>query len=155
VAVGELEGRPVVISASADETVRVWDLATGRPIGDPFTGHTSGVTVVVVVGELEGRPVVISASADRTVRMWQLASERPIENDVASQPWHVGNVTITPDEGPIDGTHLGITIKAGNENIEPAATVEIFSAPLSMRVEDYQLCVGTELGLLVLDLPGF
>ena len=39
VAVGELDGRPVVISGSDDGTVRVWDLATGAPVGDPFTGH--------------------------------------------------------------------------------------------------------------------
>ena len=41
VAVAELNGRPVVISGSNDRTVRVWELATGAPIGDPFTGHTS------------------------------------------------------------------------------------------------------------------
>ena len=29
VAVGELDGRPVVVSGSSDGTVRVWDLATG------------------------------------------------------------------------------------------------------------------------------
>ena len=35
----ELDGRPVVISGSSDGTVRVWDLATGTPVGEPFTGH--------------------------------------------------------------------------------------------------------------------
>ena len=39
VAAAELDGRPVVISGSDDRTVRVWDLATGAPVGDPFTGH--------------------------------------------------------------------------------------------------------------------
>ena len=38
-AAAELDGRPVVISGSDDRTVRVWDLATGAPVGDPFTGH--------------------------------------------------------------------------------------------------------------------
>ncbi|MBV8348993.1 MAG: hypothetical protein JOZ49_16135, partial [Mycolicibacterium sp.] len=41
VAVGELEGRPVVVSGGWDQTVRVWDLATGDPVGDPLRGHTS------------------------------------------------------------------------------------------------------------------
>ena len=30
----------MVVSGSDDGTVRVWDLATGTPVGDPFTGHT-------------------------------------------------------------------------------------------------------------------
>ena len=30
----------MVITGSDDKTVRVWDLATGAPVGDPFTGHS-------------------------------------------------------------------------------------------------------------------
>ena len=44
VAVGELDGRPIVVSGSHDSTVRVWDLGTG---GNPRVirldvGVTSG-----------------------------------------------------------------------------------------------------------------
>jgi Caspase domain/WD domain, G-beta repeat len=77
VAAAELDGRPVVISGSSDGTVRVWDLASGAPVGDPFTGHTGGVHAVAAA-ELEGRPVVISGGDDRTVRVWDLASGAPV-----------------------------------------------------------------------------
>ena len=30
-------------SGSDDDTVRLWDVATGRPIGQPLTGHTGAV----------------------------------------------------------------------------------------------------------------
>ena len=46
-AAAELDGRPVVISGSDDQTVRVWDLATGAPVGAPFTGHDGTVNAVV------------------------------------------------------------------------------------------------------------
>ena len=52
VAVGELDGPPVVVSGSSDQTVRVRDLATGEPVGDPFAGH-AGPVRSVAVGELD------------------------------------------------------------------------------------------------------
>ena len=66
----------MVISGSDDGTVRVWDLATGAPVGDPFTGHSGGVRAVAAA-ELDGRPVVISGSSDQTVRVWDLATGDP------------------------------------------------------------------------------
>ena len=33
-------------SGSADDTIRLWDVATGRPIGQPLTGHTGAVNSV-------------------------------------------------------------------------------------------------------------
>ena len=30
-------------SGSVDGTIRLWDVATGRPIGHPLTGHTDAV----------------------------------------------------------------------------------------------------------------
>jgi WD40 repeat protein len=65
-----------VVSGSRDQTVRVWDLATGAPVGDPFTGHTHAVNAVAVA-ELNGRPVALSGG-DRTVRVWDLATGAPV-----------------------------------------------------------------------------
>ena len=64
VATAQVDGRPVVISGGGDQTVRVWDLATGNPVGTPFTGHTDAV-FAVATAQLDGRPVVISGSATR------------------------------------------------------------------------------------------
>ena len=34
----------LLASAGDDGTVRLWDPATGEPVGEPLTGHTDGVT---------------------------------------------------------------------------------------------------------------
>src|SRR5215212_2731990 len=77
----QLDGRPVIVSGG-DKTVRVWDLATGAPIGQPLTGHTSFVKSVATA-QLDGRPVVVSGGGDRTVRVWDLATGAPIGQPIA------------------------------------------------------------------------
>ena len=58
-------------------TVRVWDAATGTPIGDPLTGHT-GLVREVAFGQIEGQPVIASGGADQTVRVWDAGTGTPI-----------------------------------------------------------------------------
>ncbi|MFB9537258.1 caspase family protein [Streptomyces violaceus] len=77
VAMAELDGHPVIVSASDDRTLRVWDLATGTLLRKPFTGH-KGPVRAVAAAELDGHPVIVSASHDETVRVWDLASGREI-----------------------------------------------------------------------------
>ena len=55
-------------SGSRDKTVRVWDLATGAPIGQPLTGHTSFVKSVATAqldgDELAGHPKLRQRTGD-------------------------------------------------------------------------------------------
>ncbi|WP_370740916.1 WD40 repeat domain-containing protein, partial [Streptomyces sp. Ncost-T10-10d] len=76
VAAGMVEGRPVAVTGSADTTARVWDLATGRPLGEILTGHT-GPVEAVATAVVEGRPVAVTGSADKSVRVWDLATGQP------------------------------------------------------------------------------
>ena len=55
-------------SMKPDNTVRLWDLATGKELAR-FEGHTKGVYCLAVS---QDRKWAVSASADNTVRLWRL-----------------------------------------------------------------------------------
>jgi len=57
----------LIVSGSLDTTVRLWDAATGQPIGQPLTGHTETVTGVAF--SPDGQRIV-SGSADSTLHLW-------------------------------------------------------------------------------------
>ena len=56
--------------------MRVWDAATGRPRGEPLTGHT-GTVNAVAIRRIGDRDVIVSGSSDSTVRVWDAATGRP------------------------------------------------------------------------------
>ncbi|GAA2438393.1 hypothetical protein GCM10010191_61940 [Actinomadura vinacea] len=89
VTISELGGRPVVVTGAGvtvpgddsrfDHQVRMWDLATGEPIGRPLSSGHDGY-----IGDLRcmvsaGRTVAVTgAETDSTVRVWDLTSGRQI-----------------------------------------------------------------------------
>ena len=64
------DGRRIV-SGSYDKTLRLWDAATGKPIGPPLKGHTSPVHSVAF--SPDGRRIV-SGSDDNTLQLWNAAT---------------------------------------------------------------------------------
>ena len=77
VAIGQRQGRPVIISGGMDGTVRVWDLESGEPVLGPLADPELGVVRAVAVGERQGRPVIISGGhggQGGIVRVWDLES---------------------------------------------------------------------------------
>ncbi|MGW0588972.1 WD40 repeat domain-containing protein [Streptosporangium sp. NPDC002607] len=109
VAVGEVDGRPVAVTGGdwGDAThkvpVRVWDLTTRQPIGEPMTGHTNFV-VAVAVGEVSGRPVAVTGDVDGTVRVWDLITRQPLGEPMTSHT-RVWGVAV----GRVDGRPVAVT----------------------------------------------
>ena len=65
----------VIVSGSADNTVRRWDAHTGQPLGDPMEGHTDCVNTVAISGDGQ---VIVSGSYDNAVRRWDAHTGQPL-----------------------------------------------------------------------------
>ncbi|WP_225653843.1 WD40 repeat domain-containing serine/threonine protein kinase [Streptomyces pseudogriseolus] len=64
------DGRHVVSSGHADDSVRIWDLSTGRPVRR-LVGHDGAVHTVCVTPD--GR-YALTGGSDRTLRLWDLTA---------------------------------------------------------------------------------
>ncbi len=65
-----------VVTVGADGAARVWDLATGRPLGEPFR-HRDVLHSVAI--SPDGKTVA-TGSTDRTARLWKVPA--PFEDEV-------------------------------------------------------------------------
>jgi WD40 repeat protein len=97
------DGTPIAVTGSHDATVRVWDLNTGHPIGDPLTGHTNAVNAVAVLLRPDGTPIAVTGSWDQTVRVWDLNTGQPIGDRHTGHTHAVTSVAVLvpPDRTPI------------------------------------------------------
>jgi WD40 repeat protein len=64
-----------VLTASRDHTARLWDAATGQPLGPPLT-HQGEVEAAAFSRDAK---TVITGSDDTTARFWDVAAALPDE----------------------------------------------------------------------------
>ena len=85
------DGR-LAVSASEDNTLKVWDVASGRELRT-LAGHTGRVNAVALTPD--GR-LAVSASGDRTLKVWDVASGQELRT-LAGHTGLVNAVALTPD----------------------------------------------------------
>jgi WD40 repeat protein len=85
------DGRRIV-SGSDDKTLRLWDVASGKLIGEPLVGHAKAVRSVAF--SPDGRRLV-SGSNDNTLRIWNLDDAKT--KTLKGHTWRVTSVAFSPD----------------------------------------------------------
>jgi hypothetical protein len=84
----------LLASASTDQSVRLWNSATGHPVGQPLTGHTHWVRAVAF--SPDGH-LLASASDDKTVRLWDPATGHRVGQPLIGHTGWVMAVAFSPD----------------------------------------------------------
>ncbi len=85
-AVASHEGRVIAVTGCEDGRVRVWDVATGKPLGAPLGGHPRPI-VALAVGELDHRTVIVSSGLEGDMQVWDLALARRIAGPIRSRTY--------------------------------------------------------------------
>jgi len=84
----------ILASGGMDGRIRLWDPATGEPMGEPLSGHKKGVF------GLEFAPdggMLASAGWDGTVRRWDPATGRPIGESLSAHEGTANDLAFSPD----------------------------------------------------------
>jgi WD40 repeat protein len=87
-----------LLAVAAGKSVRLWDPATGKAVGAPFTGHTDDVLAIAFTND--GRTMA-TGSVDKRVRFWQVNSRTPRGSPLIGHTADVSDLAFSPDGGTL------------------------------------------------------
>ncbi|CAG7853840.1 Ribosome assembly protein 4 {ECO:0000303/PubMed:16221974} AltName: Full=Notchless protein homolog 1 {ECO:0000250/UniProtKB:Q9VPR4}; AltName: Full=Ribosome biogenesis factor RSA4 {ECO:0000303/PubMed:19737519} [Serendipita indica DSM 11827] len=111
-----------IVSGSSDNTIRLWDAATGQAVGEPLRGHEG---VVNAVGFSPDGSQIASGSYDNTIRLWDAVTGRAVGEPLRGHEGWVNAVGFSPDGSQIVSGSSDNTIRLWD-----AATGQAVGGPL-------------------------
>ena len=84
----------VLASGGRDMTVRLWDIPSGEPIGEPLAGHEDWISDIAFSPD---GSLLASASIDGTMRMWDPSSGTPVGTPLSGHEGPVNTLAFSPD----------------------------------------------------------
>jgi hypothetical protein len=129
-------------SASDDRTLRLWDVANGKPYGEPLTGH--GGFVWGVAFSPDGK-LLASASADQTVRLWDVASEEARGQPLTGHDDSVNEVAFSPDDKLLASASVDQTVGLWDIEVESLIADACRTANRNLSEDEWKRFVGPEI----------
>jgi WD40 repeat protein len=81
-------------SGSVDDSIILWNVASGKPIGQPLAAHTS--FVLSVSFSPDGKTLV-SGDRNKTIILWDITTEARVEEQLQGHIGSVNSVAFSPD----------------------------------------------------------
>lgn len=100
-----------IVSAFGDGSLRLWDTATGEPVGQPLLGHNG--TVRSVAFSQDGQHIV-SGFLDGTLQLGDATTGVPIGQPLSGHKGPVVSVAFSPDRSRIISASLDGTLRLWN-----------------------------------------
>jgi len=88
------DGKVLAIASGGSSALRLWDPATGRPIGEPLEGDEE--VVFSVAFSPDGR-VLASGGRDKTIRLFDAETGQPLGEPLRGHEYPVSSVAFSPD----------------------------------------------------------
>jgi hypothetical protein len=124
----------LLASASADHTVRLWDIKTHRPVGDPL--RTPGPVHSV---SFAPHGDILATATDDGARLWDTATHKMIGTPLAADAQPVNDVAFTPD-----GTLLATAGADHTVRLWDVATRHPVGAPLEHPAAVQRLAISSD-----------
>jgi WD40 repeat protein len=129
----------MLASSSADNSIILWDLDTGQPIGQRLSNH--GGPVRRVTFSPDGRRLA-SAGFDNVVFLWDISTGQSLGGPVATYTNNAVDVEFSVDSNTLASSSLDGNIILSDVNLESWRETACSVANRNLRLEEWELFFG-------------